>query len=77
LHQEIKIKTDFGHIAAQAWGTPKNQPILAVHGWLDNSASFEILSSKLLEKLPFNQKKGHRSSKKIQHRRYRSKKTKF
>lgn len=27
-------------IKAQAWGDPSNSPILAVHGWLDNSSSF-------------------------------------
>lgn len=31
-------------IAAQEWGNPKGQPVLALHGWLDNSASYEWLA---------------------------------
>lgn len=31
-------------IQAQAWGDPSAVPILAVHGWLDNSASFYRLA---------------------------------
>lgn len=28
-------------IALKSWGTPKSPPLLAMHGWLDNLASFE------------------------------------
>lgn len=31
-------------IAAKAWGDPSLPPILAVHGWLDNAASFDGLA---------------------------------
>ena len=34
-------------IAAQEFGTPGKRAVLAVHGWLDNSASFEPLASQL------------------------------
>lgn len=30
--------------AAQQWGDPNGLPVIALHGWLDNSASFETLS---------------------------------
>lgn len=31
------------HLAAQEWGKPDQQPVIALHGWLDNSASFDKL----------------------------------
>lgn len=34
-------------IAAQEWGNPNGQPVLALHGWLDNSASFQWLAPAL------------------------------
>lgn len=42
--KEIRIPVPFGHVAAQAWGNPDAKTkILALHGWLDNSGSFEKL----------------------------------
>jgi len=30
--------------AAQLWGESDSHPVIALHGWLDNSASFEVLA---------------------------------
>ncbi len=38
--EELNFELPNGTIAALAWGPKDAQPILAVHGWLDNAASF-------------------------------------
>ncbi|MGH8656550.1 MAG: alpha/beta fold hydrolase [Gammaproteobacteria bacterium] len=47
--QEIGIVTPFGRFAAKRWGPPQGDPTIAVHGWLDNSASFDPLAPLLPE----------------------------
>ena len=47
--REITIKTRALEFAAREWGDPKGKPVLALHGWLDNSASFTPLA--MTEKL--------------------------
>lgn len=40
-----------GRIAALAWGPADGRPVLAMHGWLDNAASFTALAPRLCEAL--------------------------
>ena len=48
--QEIKLQTPHLEVAALRWGDPSGIPVLALHGWLDNAASFVPLAP-LLEDL--------------------------
>ncbi|XP_076634599.1 putative serine hydrolase [Colletes latitarsis] len=50
--KEIEIKVPWGKIAAKLWGTENKQPILALHGWQDNAASFDIIAPYLLKNIP-------------------------
>jgi len=47
--REIRIELAHLEVAAQCWGSPALPPLLAVHGWLDNSASFATLAPLLCE----------------------------
>jgi pimeloyl-ACP methyl ester carboxylesterase len=31
-------------LAGLSWGDPRNPPVLCLHGWMDNAASFEVLA---------------------------------
>ncbi len=44
---EIRLDTGQGIIAGLAWGPEPATPVLALHGWLDNAASFEPLAQYL------------------------------
>jgi pimeloyl-ACP methyl ester carboxylesterase len=37
-------------IACKAWGNPEDQPIIALHGWLDNANSFDEIAKRLQDK---------------------------
>jgi len=42
--REISFQVGDLTIAAQEWGNPGDFPVIALHGWLDNSASFDRLA---------------------------------
>lgn len=45
----LTFETRYGNIAALQWGSGNNEKVLALHGWLDNAASFWHLAPLLSE----------------------------
>ena len=45
---ELRVTTPFGELAALQWGDADATPLLALHGWLDNAASFTRLAPSLV-----------------------------
>jgi pimeloyl-ACP methyl ester carboxylesterase len=45
--QEKRFTINGFTYAAQLWGEPDQLPVIALHGWLDNSASFDVLAPQL------------------------------
>jgi len=41
---ELRVAMPFGELAALQWGDADAPPLLALHGWLDNAASFARLA---------------------------------
>jgi pimeloyl-ACP methyl ester carboxylesterase len=47
--RDFEIALPHLRLAARAWGNAKLPPLLALHGWLDNAASFDRLAPLLCE----------------------------
>ena len=47
----VELTLPNGRIAGLRWGRPGAAPVLALHGWLDNAASFQPLAAQLVQQL--------------------------
>ncbi|HEX7348095.1 MAG TPA: alpha/beta hydrolase [Rhodanobacteraceae bacterium] len=47
---ELRIPTPLGELTALQWGSTDAPPLLALHGWLDNAASFVRLAPLLADR---------------------------
>lgn len=47
--EELRFGPPHRRLAAKAWGDPASPPLLALHGWLDNAASFDRLAPLLAD----------------------------
>lgn len=48
--QEYHFQIHHNKVAALEWGDPQAEPILCLHGWLDNAATFHYLAPYLADK---------------------------
>ncbi|MBB5209829.1 alpha/beta fold hydrolase [Microbulbifer hydrolyticus] len=49
VFRDITLDIQGNTIAARQWGNPDGVPVLALHGWLDNCASFDAMAPFLAE----------------------------
>ncbi|MDQ2075517.1 alpha/beta fold hydrolase [Marinimicrobium sp. ABcell2] len=47
MPRELRLDVDGLSFAAQDWGAEGQMPVMALHGWLDNSASFNVIAPQL------------------------------
>ncbi|KAL0111629.1 hypothetical protein PUN28_013072 [Cardiocondyla obscurior] len=50
--KEIEIPVPWGKVAGKLWGSQDKQPILAMHGWQDNAASFDNIAPLIAKNTP-------------------------
>ncbi|XP_011064232.1 PREDICTED: probable serine hydrolase [Acromyrmex echinatior] len=50
--KEIEIPVPWGKVAGKLWGSQNKQPILALHGWQDNAASFDNIAPLIMKNTP-------------------------
>ncbi|WP_320551592.1 alpha/beta fold hydrolase [Luteibacter sahnii] len=48
--RELRVAIPGLELAGLAWGQPDAPPLLAIHGWLDNAASFARIAPRLAER---------------------------